>query len=573
LDEAEEQRMKDNKAFHKEETDLLEAKDAAEYAIEALSKHHTASMAQVRSVVDRLRRARVDALLPRSSGLLSHQVEVLKGFVSQPTQGASFLSIPGFQSYAPQSGQIFGILEQLKKDFSDSLADAQAEEAKSQEQFEMLKAAKLEEIATAEKAIADMDLEIADTKEKHAVALEEYEDTQKQLEYDKAFLADLKKKCAVADEEFAARVKSRTEEIAAVEDTIAILNSDESFDVAEQTVNKPTALLQVSSAERQAMSMRRQKASSVLREAARRSGNSQMIVLASSAQLDSFTEVKKAIDKMVTELTAQNEEEISMRDWCIENLNTNKRDETKAYDKKANEEARIADLEKTIEQLTADIKANTVAIAEMQQQMKVASEIREGENADYQQTITDQRLMQIILAKALDRMKQVYVFLQQQRGQQPGAAHIATSGTHTDAGNAPARFTTYEENASGGRVVRMLEEIIADSKKADDEAMDSEEDAQTAYESFMKSGNTEITARQTAISHMSKAKAEAETDLLNTKADLAATMKTLEELNDLKINLHKSCDYLLKNFDARQAARTAEINALKEAKDILSGMQ
>jgi hypothetical protein len=573
LDEAEEQRMKDNKAFHKEETDLLEAKDAAEYAIEALSKHHTASMAQVRSVVDRLRRARVDALLPRSSGLLSHQVEVLKGFVSQPTQGASFLSIPGFQSYAPQSGQIFGILEQLKKDFSDSLADAQAEEAKSQEQFEMLKAAKLEEIATAEKAIADMDLEIADTKEKHAVALEEYEDTQKQLEYDKAFLADLKKKCAVADEEFAARVKSRTEEIAAVEDTIAILNSDESFDVAEQTVNKPTALLQVSSAERQAMSMRRQKASSVLREAARRSGNGQMIVLASSAQLDSFTEVKKAIDKMVTELTAQNEEEISMRDWCIENLNTNKRDETKAYDKKANEEARIADLEKTIEQLTADIKANTVAIAEMQQQMKVASEIREGENADYQQTITDQRLMQIILAKALDRMKQVYVFLQQQRGQQPGAAHIATSGTHTDAGNAPARFTTYEENASGGRVVRMLEEIIADSKKADDEAMDSEEDAQTAYESFMKSGNTEITARQTAISHMSKAKAEAEMDLLNTKSDLAATMKTLEELNDLKINLHKSCDYLLKNFDARQAARTAEINALKEAKDILSGMQ
>jgi uncharacterized coiled-coil protein SlyX len=298
-----------------------------------------------------------------------------------------------------------------------------------------------------------------------------------------------------------------------------------------------------------------------------------MIVLASSAQLDSFTEVKKAIDKMVTELTAQNEEEISMRDWCIENLNTNKRDETKAYDKKANEEARIADLEKTIEQLTADIKANTVAIAEMQQQMKVASEIREGDNADYQQTITDQRLMQIILAKALDRMKQVYVFLQQQRGQQPGAAHIATSGTHTDAGNAPARFTTYEENASGGRVVRMLEEIIADSKKADDEAMDSEEDAQTAYESFMKSGNTEITARQTAISHMSKAKAEAEMDLLNTKSDLAATMKTLEELNDLKINLHKSCDYLLKNFDARQASRTAEINALKEAKDILSGMQ
>merc|ERR1719436_2278667 len=114
--------------------------------------------------------------------------------------------------------------------------------------------------------------------------------------------------------------------------------------------------------------------------------------------------------------------------------------------------------------------------------------------------------MQIILAKALDRMKQVYAFMQQQ----PGAAHIATSGTHTDAGNAPARFTKYEQNAGGSRVVNMLEEIIAESKKADDEAMTSEEDAQTAYESFMKSSNADITAQMTAITNMSEAKAKAE---------------------------------------------------------------
>jgi uncharacterized coiled-coil protein SlyX len=567
LDEAEEQRMKDNKAFHAEEVDLLEAVDASEYAIEALSKHHT-GLAQVRSVVDRLRKARVDQLLPRSSRLASRQVDMLKGFVSQSTQGgASFLSVPGFQSYSPQSGQIFGILEQLKKDFQDSLSDAQKEELKSKEQFEALKAAKLEEIAMAKKAIANMDSEIAETQEKHAVALEEYNDTQYQLELDRAFLADLKKKCAVSDEEFAARVKSRTEEIAAVEDTIAILNTDESFDVAEQTVNRPTAFLQIASAKEQ--QRRRKAASLLLHQAAQRTGSAQMVVLASSVQLDTFTKVKEAIDKMVVELTAQNKDEIAMRDWCIDNLNTNKRDTTAAYDKKTSLEIKIADLEKTIETLTADIKSSTEAVAEMQKQMKAASEIREGENADYQQTITDQRLMQIILAKALERMKQVYVLLQRQ----PGAAHIATSGTHTDAGNAPARFTTYEANAGGVRVVKMLEEVIADSKKQDDIAMDSEEDAQVAYESLMKSSNAGITAHQTSITNMNKAKAQAEEDLLNAQADFKATMTTLEELNSLNQDLHKSCDYLLKNFDARQASRTAEIGALKEAKDILSGMQ
>merc|ERR1719454_196118 len=188
-------------------------------------------------------------MLSTSGSLKAEQLEALKQFISNPQGAASFLAIPGFQSYAPQSGQIFGILEQLKKDFSDSLADAQAEEAKAKKAFDMLKAAKLEEIATAKKAIADMDIEIADTKEKHAVALEEYEDTQKQLEMDKEFLADLIKKCEAADEEFAIRVKDRTTEIAAVEDTIAILNTDESFDVAEQTLNRPTAFLQIASAE------------------------------------------------------------------------------------------------------------------------------------------------------------------------------------------------------------------------------------------------------------------------------------------------------------------------------------
>merc|ERR1719389_308721 len=142
-------------------------------------------------------------------------------------------------------------------------------------------------------------------------------------------------------------------------------------------------------------------------------------------------------------------------------------------------------------------------------------------------------------------MKQVYALIAL-----PGAAHIATSGTHTDAGNAPARFTTYEANAGGVRVVKMLEEVIADSKKQDDVAMESEEDAQTAYESFMKSSNSAITAEQTSIANMNKALGEAKEDLLTAEGDLKATMTTLEELNALKGDLHKSCDYLLKNFDA-----------------------
>merc|ERR1719277_117702 len=191
------------------------------------------------------------------------------------------------------------------------------------------------------------------------------------------------------------------------------------------------------------------------------------------------------------------------------------------------------------------------------------------ESADYQQTISDQRLTQMILQKALARMKEVYAFLQQQ----PGAAHIATSGNHTDAGNGPARFTKYEQHAGGARVVAALETIIVDSKKTEDEAIAAEEDSQTAYENFMKDSNKAITKYSQSITNMSEARAKAKASLSVAETDLKQTVEKLGGLNEILGDLHKSCDFVLDNFEARQAARAAEMDALKEAKAILSGMK
>merc|ERR1719201_3031872 len=131
---------------------------------------------------------------------------------------------------------------------------------------------------------------------------------------------------------------------------------------------------------------------------------------------------------------------------------------------KADLEAKIADLKKTIDQLTTDIKTAKDTIAETMTQMKRAGETREVENADYQQVVADQAITQAILTKALDRMKEVYAL-----AQQPGAPHIQTSATRIDPGNAKAKFTKYEQNAGGKRVVAMIEEVIADAKKTEDE--------------------------------------------------------------------------------------------------------
>merc|ERR1719223_2021212 len=167
-------------------------------------------------------------------------------------------------------------------------------------------------------------------------------------------------------------------------------------------------------------------------------------------------------------------------------------------------------------------------------------------------------------------MKQVYALLQQQ---QPGAPHIQTSGTHTDPGNGPAKFKKMEQNAGGDKVVAMLEEVMADSKKMENDAAAAEQDAAGAYEMFMKDSNKAIKQLLRSNVNMSEDKAKAEEALSRDKTDLKATMKTLESLNEELGDLHQNCDFVLNNFSARQEARALEMDALREAKNILSGMK
>ena len=52
---------------------------------------------------------------------------------------------------------------------------------------------------------------------------------------------------------------------------------------------------------------------------------------------------------------------------------------------------------------------------------------------------------------------------------------------------------------------------------------------------------------------------------------LVGAGRRLEQLANENADLHKSCDFTLKNFDVRQEAMSQEIEALNQAKAVLSG--
>jgi len=561
LDQATAIREKQLAEFNAEEKDLLESISALKAAVTVLSKHQGGAFLQVLPT-------HITSVAMTLQQQMQRHATLLKGIISpsQKRAVAAFIQAPQDyfdakptfkQSYAPQSGEIFGILTQMLETFEANLAQSQKEEAENQKAYEDLKAAKEAEIAAGQEQIDKKTAELADTDEKNARAKEDLEDTKKSLSADEQFLMMLKEKCAMTDKEWEERQKTRQLEMEAVSKALAVLSGDDAHDLFTRTFNP--ALVQTGVT---FTSERREQASKLLSRVAKKLNSPRLSALAYKVRLDAFTRVKKAIDDMIAQLIKEKADEIKHKDFCVDEFNTNQLQTEKKEREKSDLIAKIEDLEMTIKALTEAIDKLKAEIAEMQLQMKRAGEDREKENKEFQTTVADQRETQRLLKAALNVLQDFYgkkAALLQGRRQEPAGPPP------------PPGFEEYKKNKASGGVMDMIQQIIQDAKAMEAEAIRSEEDAQKAYEDFVKETNASIEAKSKEIVNKSDEKAKAEGELVETKESKEAVMLELEQLSNYDAELHQSCDFVMKNFDVRQTARDEEVEALKQAKAILSG--
>jgi len=543
---------------------MLQSIAALKSAITVLSKHHGGSLVQ--GSQDQLVITLQHELSEHESllqGVLTRsQKQVINSFVQAPedyfSDAPTSLAQAQSPSYAPQSGQIFGILQQMKETFESNLAQSQKDELANAKAYEDLKVAKEEEIAAAQAQVDTKTVELATTDEKLAQSKQDIEDTRASLSADEQFLMTLKETCSMTDKEFEQRQKDRQIEIEAVSKAMAILSSDDAHDLFSKTFNM--AFIQKENSENL---KRRVAASKLISSMAKKVKSPMLTSLAIRVRLDAFTKVKKAIDDMIAQLLKDKEDEIKHKDYCISGFNENEKQTQKNEHEKKNLIAKIEDLTMEIDELTKAIETLKSEIAEMQVQMKRAGEDREKENAEFQTTVADQRATQKLLMQALDVLKGVYdkkakaVLLQQK--QEPAGPPP------------PPGFKKYTKNAAAGGVMGMIQNIINDAKAMEAEAIQGEEDGQKAYEDYVKDTNGSIEEKSKDIINKSEAKAKAEGEKTEKEEEKENVMLNLEQLSNENADLHKSCDFTIKNFDIRQTARDEEVEALKQAKAILSG--
>merc|ERR1719191_144170 len=348
---------------------------------------------------------------------------------------------------------------------------------------------------------------------------------------------------------------TRQLEMEACSKALAVLSSDDAHDLFTKTFN-PSLIQKANSMH----SERRVEASKLLSAVAKKVQNPRLATLAVRVKLDAFTKVKKAIDDMVAALLKEKADEIKHKDFCVEEFNTNQLQTEEKEREKSDLIAKIEDLEMTIKTLSADIERLKSEIKESQVQMKRAGEDREKQNKEFQQTVADQRATQKLLNAALEILKGFYekkeaALLQQEPAGPPP----------------PPGFKDYKKNAAAGGVMGMIQQIINDAKAMEADAIRSEEDAQKAYEDFVKETNASIEAKSKEMVNKTEEKAKAEADLTEANESKENTLLELEQLSNYNAELHQSCDFVMKNFEIRQTARDEEIDALKQAKAILSG--
>jgi len=456
-----------------------------------------------------------------------------------------------YPSYNFQSGEIVGVLKQLKEEMEGDLVDAQKTEATRAAAFAELRAAKTSEIESGEKMAETKEDELAQTHNDLAEAKEDLGQTQKQLAEDQKFLKNLGKTCAEADANFEERKKSRLAEIQAVAETIQILVGDEARDAMDTTFS---SFLQTS----QKADKRRRDAASILRQSAQKTHNPALSMLASSVELDAFTKVKAMIDKMIATLKAQQADEVKKNDWCISELQENEMATMKTKDLKADLEAKIEQLEVTIKTLAEEIEKAHLDIGNLRVALQRASENRKQENLDFQKVVADQMVTREVLEKALDKLATFY-------------DEAAFAQTKKSKQTPPVPQMEYKKSSGASGVMSIIEKLIYETKEITAESKKSESEAQAAYEALIGDTNDSISNLTKEITSKTKAKAQAKKDLALTQGDLADAVTELEDLGKYNADLHSECDYLTKNFNNRQTARAEEIEALQQAKQILNG--
>jgi len=539
--------------FEAEEKELAATIDTLRRAIAVLerelAKSGGAALVQVQSAG-----TVVQALEVMVKAAMFSQADAsrLTAFVQSTHQsGDGDAGAPDAAVYESKSGSIVDVLGDLLDKAESSLSDARAKESKAQQAFELLKQSLEDSIAFGTKDMEAAKTSMAKARETKSAAEGSLADVSKDLAEDKAMLEDVKKDCASYVEEYDASAKSRAEELAAVRKAKAIIEetTEGAAAIALSQTSAPS-FLQV----RRVRSAAHDPAGAVrfVRELARsrRSPALAQLVshLASAVRTgardgeDPFEKVKGLITELIAKLEKEASEDAEQKAYCDKEMKD-------AEAKKAEKSDTVSVLTTKIDQMAANsakLKDSVVTLekelAELASTQSAMDKMRKEEGDLFAEQ--DKSLKEGItgVEAALKILKEYYA--------KEDTAHDAKDG------------------AAGG-IIGMLEVCLSDFTKSLADITAAEDSAQSDYEATTQDNKEVKVAKEQSVKYQTKEAAELDKAISEASAERATTQSELDAVLEYLEKLEDMCIAKPETYAARAERRTAEIEGLRKALEIL----
>merc|ERR1719197_1186758 len=285
---------------------------------------------------------------------------------------------------------------------------------------------------------------------------------------------------------------------------------------------------------------------------------------------------------MVASLKAEQGNDESKKEYCDVQFDVTE-DKVKELEHSiSNLETGIAKDQDAITATTAEIDALEDGIRALDKAVAEATDDRKQEHEDYTNLMAGDSTAKELILFAKNRLNKFYnpsLYKPPPKRELSEEDQITLSMGGTLAPTlAPGGIAgtgigliAYKKSEGSGGVMALIDMLVKDLDKEMTEATATEKDAQADYKAFMADSADKRAEDSKTLTDKEGALANLQAELNSNKDSMAGATKELGATNQYKSSLHAECDWLLKYFEQRKAARTSEIEALGNAKAVLNG--
>jgi chromosome segregation ATPase len=586
-------RKEEHKAFQEGLADLTKTIKAVTKATEILEGHYAANGA----VLSEIRR-RVQLALTmygvRSPSATEENVEKLTSFLQGDTsflqqEGPDFLNSDGskYDNYEKQGGAggVIGMLTDLRSQLETQKEALIAKENEAKRQYDSTKAAKEADLKNMIKTKAEKEAEKQGCEATIEECISTIASAKQEIVDAKAYLVELLEDRETFRKQYGHRVSMRAAERGATQaalDALQSVSAGAKSGVGEASLLQggETSFLQVSSVssakiDRIVDRLYATKSPSLIQIAdtikhhnkgkhshRHKHGHAQSEkqpgFMASEQQsfydASGFGPVLKLLNDLIVRLEQEAAAETSQHEWCETEKENGVASQKEREKITGGLQGTIESQTTSIAQLKTEILFLESEIARVEEETRIAKEIRAQEKKVFEKAKADHEEVIKAIEFALEALSGQYGFIQLRSRR-----------------NFQSPFTEYQSGAGGaGSAMEMLQDLNEKYSAALQTLIADENKSQKEHDALVAKNEQFIAETTNDRNNKLGERRKLLNDLLNAKTDMKDNLIELHQVSKYLQDLRPSCDDIRSTFEERKKRREAEIAALKEALEVIS---